>query len=69
MVKILLIEDENNLREIISEMLEAEDYEIIEAVNGKEGLELASANVPDLIICDVMMPEMDGYQVLNQLEY
>ena len=67
MVKILLIEDENDLREIISEMLEAENYEIMEAVNGKEGLELAWANLPDLIICDVMMPEMDGYQVLNQL--
>jgi signal transduction histidine kinase len=67
MTKILVIEDEDILREIISEILTAENFEILEAENGKEGLKIAFSQLPDLIICDVMMPEIEGYQVLNQL--
>ena len=67
MSKVLVIEDEEAIREIIDDLLTAENYNIITAANGKEGLELALSKLPDLIICDVMMPEIDGYQVLEQL--
>lgn len=67
MAKILIIEDEDILRDIIGEILTAENYQIFEAQNGKEGLEIAFLHLPDLVICDVMMPEIDGYEVLTQL--
>ena len=67
MSKVLVIEDEEAIREIIDELLTAENYQVSVASNGNEGLELALSKLPDLIICDVMMPEMDGYQVLEQL--
>jgi DNA-binding response OmpR family regulator len=67
MTTILIIEDEDILREIIAEILTAENFNVLEAENGKDGLEIAFSQLPDLIICDVMMPEMDGYQVLHQL--
>lgn len=67
MTKILVIEDEDNIRDILIEMLEAEDFEVIEAADGQCGLKLAQETLPDLIICDIMMPALDGYEVLNQL--
>ncbi|GAB4185082.1 MAG: hypothetical protein Fur006_23130 [Coleofasciculaceae cyanobacterium] len=67
MTKILVIEDEDNIRDILIEMLEAEDFEVIEAADGQRGLKLAQETLPDLIVCDVMMPALDGYEVLNQL--
>ncbi|NEP02735.1 MAG: hybrid sensor histidine kinase/response regulator [Symploca sp. SIO2E9] len=67
MKKILLIEDEEEIRENIFEILTAEDFEVIDADNGCSGVQLAQQEFPDLIICDVMMPELDGYGVLNQL--
>lgn len=67
MKRILVIEDEDNLRENLTEILSFEGYEIIQAENGKIGLEMALENIPDLILCDVMMPEMDGYEVLAAL--
>jgi two-component system sensor histidine kinase/response regulator len=67
MTKILVIEDENHVREIIWEILEAEDFHVIEAENGLKGLELANQELPDLILCDVMMPAMDGFTVLKKL--
>lgn len=65
MKQLLLIEDDTTLRETTAEILELENYEVITATNGKKGIELAKLIVPDLIICDIMMPEMDGYQVLK----
>lgn len=65
--KILLIEDNNEVRENTAEMLELANYEVITAENGKIGVELAKKNKPDLVICDIMMPEMDGYGVLFML--
>lgn len=65
--KILVIEDEKPIRENIIEMLEIEGFQMIGAGNGKIGLELAINHQPDLILCDVMMPEMDGYLVLSEL--
>ncbi len=67
MAKILLIEDEEAVRENILELLESENFQTIAAVNGKIGVELAITEVPDLILCDLMMPEMDGYGVLEAL--
>jgi two-component system, sensor histidine kinase and response regulator len=67
MPKILVIEDEDDIRENICEMLSAEDYSVVSAENGKVGVQLAKEELPDLVICDVMMPELDGYGVLCQL--
>jgi diguanylate cyclase (GGDEF)-like protein len=64
---ILVIEDEAKIRTNIQEILELGDYHAIAAPNGREGLELAKKHLPDLIICDVMMPEMDGFGVLECL--
>ena len=67
MTKILAIEDEAHVLEIIWEILEAEDFKVIQAENGLVGVTLAKKERPDLIICDVMMPGMDGFNVLKQL--
>ncbi len=64
---ILLIEDNAELRENTCEMLELEGYEVIFAANGKNGITLAKEKNPDMIICDIMMPEMNGYEVFNEL--
>jgi CRP-like cAMP-binding protein/CheY-like chemotaxis protein len=65
--KILLIEDNPEMRENTAEILELANYEVITAKNGKEGVLQAASDVPDLIICDIMMPELDGYGVLHML--
>ncbi|GAA6623632.1 EAL domain-containing protein [Scytonema sp. NUACC26] len=67
MIKILVIEDEESVRENILDLLEAENYDTISAANGKMGLQLAFSEAPDLILCDLMMPEVDGYGVLTAL--
>ncbi len=67
MNKILIIEDEDDIRDIIIQLLTAHDYQVIDADNGETGIELAIAHRPDLIICDIMMPGIDGYEVLRQL--
>ncbi len=67
MTKILVIEDETAVRENILELLDAEDFETISAPNGRDGLELAYSELPDLVLCDTMMPEIDGYGVLAGL--
>jgi len=67
MVKILVIEDEESVRENILELLDAEGFDSILAENGQKGLHLAQQYHPDLILCDVLMPEMDGYGVLSAL--
>ncbi len=67
MTKILVIEDETPVRENILELLEAENFKAIGAKNGAIGVKLAQQHQPDLIICDIMMPEIDGYEVLTAL--
>jgi CheY-like chemotaxis protein len=67
MAKILLVEDDNNLRDIYGERLMAEGYEIISASDGEEALQLASQQKPDLIISDVMMPKISGFDMLDIL--
>lgn len=67
MKRILLIEDDTVLRENTAELLELSDYEVMTAPNGKIGIKLAKEHQPNLIVCDIMMPEMDGYGVLENL--
>lgn len=67
MTKILVIEDEEILRETILNILNSRDYSAIGAVNGRQGLQLAKQSLPDLILCDIRMPEFDGYEVLRAL--
>ena len=65
--KVLVIEDEPSIRNNIMLMLKVERYAATGAENGRVGLELARRDPPDLILCDVMMPELDGYGVLQAL--
>jgi DNA-binding response OmpR family regulator/DNA-binding transcriptional ArsR family regulator len=65
--KILIIEDNNDIRESTAEILEFSGYAVTQANNGKKGIELALKQRPDLILCDIMMPELDGYGVLYML--
>lgn len=67
MKKILLIEDNNDVRENTAEILRLAQYDVITAPNGKEGVALAQSQKPDLIICDIMMPVLDGHGVLHLL--
>lgn len=67
MAKILLVEDDSNLREIYGARLEAEGYEIASAADGEEALALAVRERPDLIISDIMMPKISGFDMLDIL--
>jgi DNA-binding response OmpR family regulator len=67
MTRILIIEDQREMRENLATILEMENYTVLRASNGREGLELARSKRPDLVLCDVMMPELDGYGVLRAL--
>ena len=67
MKKILLIEDNDDVRNNTAEILELSNYEVIVAENGKVGVEKAIEHSPDLIICDIMMPVLDGYGVLHAI--
>ena len=65
--KVLIIEDNIDIRENVVEILELAGYTVFEAENGKFGVELAIKNLPDIILCDIMMPELDGYGVIYLL--
>jgi len=67
MKTILVIEDNQKVRENVREILELSDYKVIAAAEGKTGVDLALKEKPDLIICDIMMPVLDGYGVLHLL--
>jgi eukaryotic-like serine/threonine-protein kinase len=68
MVSVLVIEDMPQLRQNIAQVLAYEGFNVLEAANGAIGLQMAQQHIPDLILCDIMMPEMDGYQVLQALQ-
>ena len=68
MKKILVIEDEPEMRRNITNLLRYHEYQPIAAENGRVGVEAARRETPDLILCDVMMPELDGYGVLQALQ-
>lgn len=63
--KILLVEDNEPIRDNTTELLELYDYSVTAACNGKEGLEVALQQPPDLILCDIQMPVMDGYHLFE----
>jgi DNA-binding NarL/FixJ family response regulator len=67
MKKILVIEDEPEMRRNLATVLRLEKFQPLTAENGRVGVELANQEKPDLILCDVMMPDMDGYGVLTAL--
>ncbi|TLP74269.1 response regulator [Maribacter sp. ACAM166] len=67
MKKILIIEDNKDVRENMGDMLELANYEVATAENGKKGIEKVSQFHPDIIVCDIMMPQLDGYGVLEAL--
>lgn len=68
MGKILIIDDERAIRRALREILEFEEFEVDEAENGKQGLDLAKSGEYDIIFCDIKMPEMDGMEVLEGLQ-
>ncbi len=68
MSKILVIEDDRMILDSLTELLELEGHKIIKAENGILGVGLARKLKPELIICDIMMPMLDGYGVLDQLK-
>ena len=67
MKRILLIQDDVILRENTAELLELSNYHVTTAAHGKAGVEIAKTRLPDIVICDIMMPELDGYGVLEAL--
>ncbi|KAA2222915.1 response regulator [Chryseobacterium sp. ES2] len=66
-IRLLIIEDNDDIRESTSEILQLASYEVFQASNGKQGVDLAIKHIPDVILCDIMMPELDGYGVLHLL--
>src|SRR5665648_103739 len=68
MTKILIIEDTDELREDISDALELEGFEVVNACNGDTGIQMANKHLPDLILCDIMMPGINGFDVLQLLK-
>ena len=69
MKKVLIIEDASGVRHGTAEILTFEGYEVIEAENGLQGVEIAKKQDPDVVICDIMMPELDGFGVLKELRH
>jgi len=67
MKKILFIEDESALQKTLSDYLKKEGYEVISALDGESGLRLAQTQKPDLILLDLILPKMDGFEVLRKL--
>ncbi len=66
-IKILVVDDDPSIRDVYSMKMESEGFEVSSAVNGKEGLEQALAKTPDMILLDIMMPVMDGLEMLSAL--
>jgi len=66
--KIMVVDDEPNIVDVITTRLKANDYQVVAACDGLEALELVKKERPDLVILDLMLPKLDGYQVCNQLK-
>ncbi|GAA0190999.1 hypothetical protein GCM10009122_53110 [Fulvivirga kasyanovii] len=68
MKTVLVIEDNKEIRENTIELLELAGYRVIDVEDGKAGIEAAGRELPDIILCDIMMPQADGYEVLETLK-
>ncbi|KAB2914238.1 MAG: response regulator [Bacteroidetes bacterium] len=68
MNKVLIVEDEHDIRENIAEIFKLSKFKVYEAANGEEGLELAAAEQPDIVVSDILMPKMDGFELLERLK-
>ena len=68
MARVLVVDDEKDVVELVKFLLERDGHQVIEAYNGREALERANAEHPDLIILDIWMPKKDGYQVIKELK-
>jgi len=66
-IKVLLADDDAGFRKLLAVQIKAWGYDLLEAENGKQALELATTEKPDIILLDYMMPEMDGFAVLEQI--
>jgi CheY-like chemotaxis protein len=66
--KILLVEDDEMNRDMLSRRLQLENYDVVQAVNGLEGLALAHTEAPDLILMDISLPELDGWEATRRLK-
>ncbi len=67
MEKLLIVEDEQDLREALQSILELAGYEVLTAKNGKDGYDAIMTHLPDLVLCDVNMPELDGFELLSAI--
>lgn len=67
MEKLLIVEDEQDLREALQSILELAGYEVLTAKNGKDGYDAIITHLPDLVLCDVNMPELDGFELLSAI--
>ena len=68
MFRILLVEDQKVIRELLSRHLQRWDYEVIEAVDGEQGVQMAQSEAPDLILMDMGLPVLDGWEATRQLK-
>lgn len=68
MAKILIVEEDKFLRELAANKIREAGYEMVEAANGQQGVEKAQQEKPNLILLDIVLPELDGYEVLRQLK-
>lgn len=66
--KVLIVEDEATLNKAIADFLVAENFEVLSALDGQAGIEMAKKELPDLILLDIILPQKDGYEVLDDLK-
>ena len=66
--KVMIVDDDANSRAVLCDVLGGEPYTLLEAANGQQALELANKELPDLILLDIMMPNMDGFEVIRRMK-